>query len=625
MTERRDDELANLLRKARPSPREGWRERALAAIASAQPRRPGGWLRWAPTAAGVGLVVAALALLPYSAGTRSVSVQTTLGPRSAYAADGSETAAGGERVRPRPMHTVQEHLRPYVERAGEFVRTRYPDDPDMLMAAGILGAEYEGDLTLLREAAEKGGGAEWAAYAGAAVWAGPEYWSLALRGVDPRDPDSVRRVRDEIEAAGLPTALTEEQAEPVLEVCRGWEHADPGNGIPAALEVYYLYGLGREEGARERWEHAGAQPHASLYVQETIWAMQRLLTSMGMSERDSVNSGFSLGFEVRHAVAQMARRGATIGRHEGQRAQMEGRHEDAFAWWNATMALGRHMQESSDTMMEVLEAIVIEAVGAWEIWRRRPDRETGVEGGPLDGGRLYQGPAYGEFVNRYGEEAAREVREGLVRAKLRSTMVKKRHWDIIWRFDQRLRSGWLQGMAVASGALLVVFLLVWIGVSLVRRRAADEATGLSRRAAMVIAVACLMPLIALGVIIWPLGGLLFGPAGQAAVLAVVAASLLSPIFVPLIMVRWTRYGNARNRTVWRGNLRRVLPLAMAMCAAVSLVAGIVGMRVERTWARDWYSQTEMERVVEVIGPEWHDPPIPPDAWRNEPPPEAKSG
>ena len=621
MTERHDDELGELLREARPEPREGWRERAVARMASARARRPGGWLRWAPTALGVALVIAALALLPYSASAPRVEVQTTLGTQSAYAAEVPEAATGvsGE-VQPRPLHTVQEQLRPYVERAESFVRSRHSDDPRMLMAAGILTAEYRGDLSLLKEAAEKGGGAEWAAYAGAAVWAGPEYWSPALRGVDPRDPDRVQQVRDEYAAAGLRTALTEEEAAPVLAVLRGWERADRENAIPAALAVYYLHGLGRQEEARERWEQAGAQPQASLYVQETIWAMQRLLTRMGMSEWDSVGSGFSLGFEVRHAAEQTARRCATIGRHEGQRAQMEGRHEDAFAWWNATMALGQHMQESSDTLIEVLEAIVIEAVGAWDIWRWQRDKEGG-KAGPLDGGRLYQGPAYQEFVSRYGEEAAREVRDSLLRAKLRSMMTKDSYSRDVWaRLGGSFRAGIFLAISRWFGILVVVFLLVWAGVSLLGRRVADEATGLGRWWATAIAVTCLMPIAALCVVMWQFSELLNGPAGGTVALAATALSLFSPIVVPLVIVKWTRLGDARSRTVWRGNLRRSLPLTMAICAVVSLGAGIAGMRAEKAWARDWQSRTEMERVVETIGPEWHAPPIPADAWRDEPVP-----
>jgi hypothetical protein len=175
------------------------------------------------------------------------------------------------------------------------------------------------------------------------------------------------------------------------------------------------------------------------------------------------------------------------------------------------------------------------------------------------------------------------------------------------------------------GILLVVSLLVWVGVSLAARRAADEATRLSWWWAGAIALSSLLPIAALGVVMWQFSELLNGPAGGTVALAVTALSLLSPIFVPLLIVRWTRHGEARIRTVWRGNLRRVLPPAMAFCAAVSLVAGIAGRQAESSWVRDWQSRTEMERVVETIGPEWHNPPIPADAWRNEPVPEPDRG
>jgi hypothetical protein len=268
--------------------------------------------------------------------------------------------------------------------------------------------------------------------------------------------------------------------------------------------------------------------------------------------------------------------------------------------------------------MEVLQAIAVEGVGAREIWRWQRDRGGG-QAGPLDGGRLYQGPAYDEFVSHDGEEAAREVRDSLARAKLRSMMTKESYSrDIRARLGGHFEAGMCQGISRWFGFLLVLYLVVWAGVSLVARRMADEATGLSRWWAGATALSGLLPVAALGVVLWWWQEILFPPAGQAVALATTAVSLLSPIFVPLLIVRWTRLGDARVRTVWRGNLRRVLPPAMAICAAVSLVAGIEGMRLEKAWVRDWQSRTELARVVETIGPEWHDPPIPADAWRNEP-------
>jgi len=78
-------------------------------------------------------------------------------------------------------------------------------------------------------------------------------------------------------------------------------------------------------------------------------------------------------------------------------------------------------------------------------------------------------------------------------------------------------------------------------------------------------------------------------------------------------------------SVWRGNLRRVLPVGIVVLAALSLGLGIAGRQAEARWSRKWMREAEMDRVVREIGREWKDPEIPPDAWRAEPPPKAKSG
>jgi hypothetical protein len=95
--------------------------------------------------------------------------------------------------------------------------------------------------------------------------------------------------------------------------------------------------------------------------------------------------------------------------------------------------------------------------------------------------------------------------------------------------------------------------------------------------------------------------------------------------LPLAAAFRSRAPEARVVTAWRGNLRRVLPLAAVALAIISLGFVIATRTTQTRWARDWQSLTEMERVLEALGPEWHDPPIPADAWRNEPPPEVKGG
>ena len=211
------------------------------------------------------------------------------------------------------------------------------------------------------------------------------------------------------------------------------------------------------------------------------------------------------------------------------------------------------------------------------------------------------------------------------RAKLRSLMLKELRTSIGGLLEQQLRFGWLYAVSFWFGVLLAVFLMVWVGVSLAGRRAADEATGMSRSTARGIAMGCLAPIGVVSVLMRTHGELFAEAAGQALAFGAMGFSLFAPILVPLIIVRSTRQEGARVRSVWRGNLRRVLPTAIVVCAAVSLVTRLAGMRVEQAWVRDWYSQTEMERTIERIGAEWAEPTIPDDAWRAEPVPEADVG
>jgi len=99
-----------------------------------------------------------------------------------------------------------------------------------------------------------------------------------------------------------------------------------------------------------------------------------------------------------------------------------------------------------------------------------------------------------------------------------------------------------------------------------------------------------------------------------------ALTLLSILLLPLLAAFRSRTAGARLVTAWRGNLRRVLPVGIVVLAALSLGLGIAGRRAGAEWARTWLSETEIDRVVRQIGPEWEEPTIPPDAWRAEPPP-----
>ncbi len=591
---------------------------AAAAKAAARARQSRGQPRWALTALSALLVAAALALLPYQPTPPSSDTHTTLWAQSAYGAEeaGARESATGSGRR-RPMHTVQDELRPYVERAAEFVSTSHPNDPEMLMAAGVIAAEHHGDVALLEEAAEKGGGAAWAAYAGAVVWAVPTYARPGTLQTDPRNPADVQRARDRIDADGLPDRLSPEETAPILDVLRAWSRAEPQNGMPAAIEAWYLYGLGRDAEALERWERAAQCSEITTHQQEIIWAIQTLLTRMGLSQWQAISAGLPAGFEVRHAIHGTAGRCARIARYEGRLAELEGRPDDAFRWWDSTMAVGQHIQETTETAIEFLEGVVIEEIGASEVWVWRSDRDTGLAWGPIDGGRLFHGPSHGMYVRRFGTQAGDAVRDSLLRAKLRSRVMKSHH------MPRRLLGGRLRAMDLGAisywfGVLLLAFVLLFAGVSVRGRHAADEATSLSRRAGWLIALGGLVPITGVAWAVWRgLADVL----PEALLLTAIPLSLVTPVLAPLLIVRWTRRPAAGVRSVWRGNLRRVLPVAIVFCAAVSLTGKIGAMRAERTWVRSWYAQTEMERMIEAIGPQWKEPDIPKDAWRATAPPQ----
>ena len=622
MTERRDEELGELLREARPEPREGWRERAVARMRGAREPGRGSRLRWVPTALGAGLVMAALALVPYSATGPSPGMQTALAAQQAMAAEalGERPEEGAESKVTRA--NLPEGLRAYAERAPEFVREQYPDDPEMLMAAGLLTTDYDTGVALMKEALEKGGGgAVWAAYAGLLAARLPDYQRLGLWVVDPADPKAVARLEETIAELGGPTKLAWREVAAIIGVAREWAEAEPDNGTPLALETYYLYGLHRDQEALERWEEAASRPEAESHRQEFLWAISRLLVEMGESEWQAIQSSFSVGFEPTEAVASAPSHCARIGGYEGRLARLEGRPDDAIRWWMATIKFGRHMQQSADTFVEGLVGISVEAIGGSPVWLWKPDRETGIPDGPLQGGRLFHGEHHDFFVSHAGEQAAEEVRDSMVRAKARS---------MLWREYRKrpsplLRSYMLLGLGSLCATLLVLFVLVFAGISTRLRREADKATDLPPGRRLIIVFLALLPATAGGVLYWTQ----FSLQDSQPLLFMVffggfALTPLAALLLPLIAARSTRQPPARLATAWRGNLRKVLPLAILLCATLSLALGIAGRRAEAEWARNWPSETEMDRVVRQIGPQWHDPPIPREAWRNEPPPEPKT-
>ncbi|MCJ7752275.1 MAG: hypothetical protein MUQ65_14515, partial [Armatimonadetes bacterium] len=535
------------------------------------------------------------------------------------AAVGGETAevtAGGRSER----EEATEPLRWYAGRAAAFVEEHCPDDPEMLIAAGLLTRDLNQARRLLKSAVEKsGGGAAWAAYAQAAIESGPAYYRLSVWGVDPTDSEAVAEAEREIAGSGIPGKLTPDEAQPVLDVLRQWQQVEPENAVPLALETYYLYGLHRDEEALARWEEAAALAEVNTYAQEFIRYTARLLEQMGMSPWESVSNSFNSGSAL--GPLSKLRTCARIGVYEGRLAEMEGRDREAIRWWMATFRFGEHMQESADTLIEALIGIAIEGVGGTPVWAWQHDGMTGIPDGPLLKGRLFYGKSHGFFVREAGQQAADGIRDSAAKAKVRSMLARE-------YFEQLgptplLEVTTLRSFAGMSVVLLIVALLGFGAVSLWARRRADEATMLDWRGRLALTLIALVPLggvsaLSFGALEKNLVSASLGMLGGAAV------SFLLLLMLPLAAAFRSRAPEARVLTAWRGNLRMVLPLAAVGLAVISLGFVIASRTTQTRWARSWMSETEIERVESLIGPEWENPTIPPDAWRNEPPPELET-
>jgi hypothetical protein len=309
--------------------------------------------------------------------------------------------------------------------------------------------------------------------------------------------------------------------------------------------------------------------------------------------------------------------------YEGRLAEMDGRDREAIRWWMATFRFGEHMQESADTLIQALVGIAIEGMGGAPVWEWRPDRATGIPNGPLLGGRLFHGKSHAFFVKVAGQRAADEIRDSVVRGKVRSMLSRKYVERLGGLPEGLLRAMTLRGLILYSSLLLVAALLGFGAVSLWGRREADEATKLGWRGRLLLTLISLTPLVSGFGLAWAsaktsdtIKGVIAGVFGGPGI------SFVMLLILPLVAAFWSRTPEAGILTAWRGNLRRVLPLVFVGLAIMSLGLVIVSRIIEGRLARSWMSETEMQRVEKAIGPEWRNLTIPPDAWRNEPPPEA---
>jgi hypothetical protein len=487
-----------------------------------------------------------------------------------------------------------------------FVDRRYRKDPEILLAAAALcladiGLPEAADnprgralkqkaLSLLQRAADAGGGAAcWAEIANALLFPpgnSPGHPRLADTAIDPTDPAEVAEGRKQLAEWPQPKEPPEKTAGPLLDALRAWQKSDPQNGLPLALESTVLYGLRRDQEALDCWLRASQAPTADEHGEDVRRAVRDLLTRMRVPGPVAAMTSLMASPSNMHGLL---RNGARIALFEGRRAYVTGDAQEAIALWEATPRIGDHVERSAGTLVEYLAAAAIVGIGGSPSWRWVTDKTSGIPGGPLQDGRYFHGPHHAFYVSQVGTARDGELRDALVRSKVRLALIHAAlHrpglsvWgDIMsWQID-------LVFMVLAA-AQLVVLLIVFAIVSSWSRGAADQATTLSIPRQIVL--------------------------GFLAALGAMPGVLASLVAAP-----FSRRRSAGVLAAWRGNLRAALPKAAALTVIAYLAVCIAAARAHAraSWAM---TGTEMQRLVEVIGPSWGKPVVPLDAWRAESPP-----
>ena len=301
---------------------------------------------------------------------------------------------------------------------------------------------------------------------------------------------------------------------------------------------------------------------------------------------------------------------------------MQGRNADALRWWNSSIALGRNLQNTSDTLIGRLVGIAIEAIGASPAWQWRLDRTTGATGGPLTGGRLWYGRDHAFYVSQVGEDKDAEVRDSLVRGKLYVQLMRGETEGAMERFvsGPEMRGVTLVtlgGIAALFGGLCLL-LLVPFGIW--QRKEADTATSLGLLGQTGLAVAPFVPAaVAAAITTGVIGG---HPESATSGAVATACVLMVPLVwfgLPAVVAARTRTPGASLGAAFRGVDRRVLPATAALCALAFLALNLAALKPRAEWVRRWSDpeMTEMAQVRQRLGAKWEKPDIPKDAWRAE--------
>ncbi|MFB3879611.1 MAG: hypothetical protein ACE149_00030 [Armatimonadota bacterium] len=505
----------------------------------------------------------------------------------------------------------------YRARATAFAEARFPRDSRMLMAAGELSPDRSAGLRLLERVAEQSADVViLSAYVDAVLEQGPYYETPATLGVDPQRLGEMKAARRELRKRRLPPRLTEAQVAPLLGALSRWRKADPGNALPLAVEVWCLNGLGRRDEAMARWQEAARLSVVDDYTAERAAATRQLLARMGLPTPEAILAAEAALAAPSFAALNSAGR---IAYHEGRRAQLAGRATEALGCWQATILLGRHIQQCAGLTPEYALGAQLEAFGAGPAW----SFVAGRAGGPL-GGQYFFGPQHAFYRAQVGGKADAELRDALVRTKARAAMVE-RYRSIVGFSEAYTRAGELLLFGQLTVGFLVAAGLAAAGVAAIGRRGPRTPA----LASPWMLLASMPALLGLAVA----GGVCVALARDCAVaplrvargqdlLVGVGVAAAGTLVAPLIVALAIRRRDRSRAMVWLESLGRGLPVVVAVAALVYLGLSIGAADLRARWVRQkLQSGSEMEQVRRGIGPRWDSPPIFPGSYvEGYPPP-----
>ncbi len=542
------------------------------------------------------------------------------------------------------MEALREHFEAFDPEYLSECERRYADEPKMLAAAAMdsqsrqrrdmpqpqdTWEQREKSTALLKQAAESHRApAYWAAYV-TQLMSGTSYHHLGTLVIDgdagnPERVAQAQGVLESLASEGTPVQLDPERAQLMLDALHGWQHDEPENGLPVALEAWVLYGLHEDKKARSRLIEAAELPIADSHSREVRAMVERFLDREGAPAPERRWIGrHSVGVWSAVRLKDVAR----IARYEGTRAHIEGRDAEAVQLWDAAMAFSRHYQESvianGGPYIEWAFAGVGFTLGARPVWDWRSDEMTGLSGGPLPSGRnegrIFYGREHAVYVSEAGEEAQAEVREDLVKHYLRMDLAQQWRDSSGIRHDRYARAAFLLLVGVALVVQLASLLVIFLLVSARARRTADAAAGLGGRPKLITALMAALPVGAAGAAMS-----LWAPQAPVIPKQMLIGLLAFPAVVSLTLTLLVAVFRLRRGfgllARWRGNLRAVLPAAGAVLALLYLGLA-TGAAVTRAHVERSCAQPEMTGLIQQLGPAWENPTIPDDAWRAQYPPE----